>query len=70
MRITAGNKGISFKITLANQGDVHFRLKKSVISVKNSKGEEVAKVEMPAVPGAKITVASGVVLGNESHWGR
>jgi hypothetical protein len=30
----------------------------------------VAKVEMPAVPGANITVASGVVLGNEIHWGK
>jgi hypothetical protein len=30
----------------------------------------VAKVEMPAIPGANITVASGVVLGNEIHWGK
>ncbi|MHB1936576.1 MAG: hypothetical protein ACYCOR_08325 [Acidobacteriaceae bacterium] len=28
----------------------------------------VAQVEMPAHPGATITVASGVVLGNEIHW--
>ena len=30
----------------------------------------VAKVELPAVPGATITVASGVVLGNQIRWGR
>ena len=28
----------------------------------------VAKVEMPALPGATITVASGVVLGNQIRW--
>jgi hypothetical protein len=30
----------------------------------------VAKVEMPAVPGATLSVASGVVLGNQIRWGR
>ncbi len=30
----------------------------------------VAKVEVPAVPGATISVASGVVLGNQIRWGR
>ncbi len=30
----------------------------------------VARVEMPAYPGAMITVASGVVLGNQIRWGR
>jgi hypothetical protein len=30
----------------------------------------VAKVEMPAVPGATVSVASGVVLGNQIRWGR
>ena len=29
-----------------------------------------AKAEMPAYPGATITVASGVVLGNQIRWGR
>ena len=28
----------------------------------------IAQVELPAHPGATITVASGVVLGNEIHW--
>jgi P pilus assembly chaperone PapD len=46
----AGNKGVSFKLTLANQGDVHFRIKKSWITLKNSKGEEVGRVEVPDVP--------------------
>lgn len=30
----------------------------------------VAKVEMPAYPGATISVASGVVMGNEIRWGK
>jgi hypothetical protein len=30
----------------------------------------IAQVELPAHPGATITVASGVVLGNEIHWQR
>lgn len=30
----------------------------------------VARVEMPAYNGAKISVASGVVLGNQIRWGR
>jgi hypothetical protein len=30
----------------------------------------VAKVEMPAYQGATITVASGVVLGNQVRWGK
>jgi hypothetical protein len=40
----------------------------STVDVPLKRG--VAKVEMPAVPGANITVASGVVLGNEIHWGK
>ena len=47
---TAGNKGASFKLTLANQGDVHFRIKKSWITLKNSKGEEVGRAEVPDIP--------------------
>ncbi len=30
----------------------------------------IAEVKMPARPGARISVASGVVLGNEIHWGK
>jgi hypothetical protein len=30
----------------------------------------VARAEMPAYNGAKISVATGVVLGNEIRWGR
>jgi P pilus assembly chaperone PapD len=49
-QVYAGNKGTSFKMILANQGDVHFRIKKSWIAVKNSKGEEVGRVEVPEIP--------------------
>jgi len=47
---TAANKAISFKLTLSNQGDVHFRIKKSWITLKNSNGEEVGRVEVPDIP--------------------
>lgn len=30
----------------------------------------IARVEMPAYDGAKISVASGVVMGNEIRWGK
>ncbi len=49
-QVTTANKAISFKLTLANQGDVHFRIKKSWISIKNSAGEEVCRVEVPDIP--------------------
>jgi hypothetical protein len=40
----------------------------SIVDVPLKRG--VAKVEMPAYPGANISVASGVVLGNQIHWGK
>lgn len=40
----------------------------STVDVPLKRG--VAKVEMPAYPGANISVASGVVLGNQIRWGR
>jgi P pilus assembly chaperone PapD len=49
-QITARNKEVSFKLTLANEGDVHFRIKKSWIAITNSKGEEVSRVEVPDIP--------------------
>jgi hypothetical protein len=39
----------------------------STVDVPLKRG--VAKVEMPAYPGANISVASGVVLGNQIRWG-
>jgi hypothetical protein len=40
----------------------------STVDVPLKRG--VAKVEMQAYPGANISVASGVVLGNQIHWGK
>lgn len=40
----------------------------STVDVPIKRG--IAKVEMPAHPGSTITVASGVVLGNQIRWGR
>jgi hypothetical protein len=39
----------------------------STVDVPLKKG--IASVEMPGWPGAMISVASGVVAGNEIHWG-
>jgi P pilus assembly chaperone PapD len=49
-QVAAGLRGISFKLTLANEGDVHFRLNRSWITVRNSRGEEVQRVEVPDIP--------------------
>ncbi len=49
-QVAAGNKEVSFKITMVNQGDAHFRVKKSFITLKNQNGEEVGKVEVPDIP--------------------
>ena len=40
----------------------------STVDVPLKRG--IAQVEMPAYNGAKISVASGVVLGNEIRWGK
>jgi len=40
----------------------------ATVDVPLKKG--VARVEMPAYSGARISVASGVVMGNEIRWGR
>jgi hypothetical protein len=40
----------------------------STVDVPLKRG--IAKVDMPAYPGANISVASGVVLGNQIHWGK
>jgi len=40
----------------------------STVDVPLKRG--IAKVEMPSHPGAMISVASGVVLGNQIRWGK
>jgi len=40
---------------------------KSTVDARIKKG--VARAVLPAVPGTTISVASGVVLGNEVRWG-
>jgi hypothetical protein len=39
----------------------------STVDVPLKRG--IARTEMPAIPGAVISVATGVVMGNEIHWG-
>ena len=41
---------MKFVLTLANAGTAHFRPKKSKITVKNSQGQEVAKMDIPDAP--------------------
>jgi P pilus assembly chaperone PapD len=43
-------QGLTFKLTLANKGTGNFRIKKSWITMRNSQGEEVAKVDIPDIP--------------------
>ena len=40
----------------------------TTVDVPLKKG--IAQAEVPAYPGATISVATGVVMGNEIHWGR
>ena len=40
----------------------------STVDVPLKRG--IAEVKMPARPGARISAASGVVLGNEIRWGK
>jgi P pilus assembly chaperone PapD len=49
-QVVPEKKGTTFKLTLVNQGNVHFRVKKSWITLKNSQGAEAAKVEVPDIP--------------------
>jgi P pilus assembly chaperone PapD len=43
-------RGLTFNLTLANKGNANFRIKKSWITLKDSQGKEVAKVEVPDIP--------------------
>jgi hypothetical protein len=44
----------------------NFNGSQSVVDVPLKRG--VARTDMPAHPGAVISVASGVVMGNEIRW--
>jgi hypothetical protein len=51
-------------VTFIESGNGHG---KSTVDARVKHG--IAKATLPAVPGATLTVASGVVLGNEIHFG-
>jgi hypothetical protein len=40
---------------------------RSTVDARIKKG--IAEAELPNTPGSDLTVASGVVIGNEIHWG-
>ena len=40
---------------------------RSTVDARIKKG--FAQAELPNTPGSTLTVASGVVIGNEIHWG-
>jgi P pilus assembly chaperone PapD len=50
LKVKAGKKEPVFTLTLRNEGTGYFRLHKSFISVKNSQGQEVARIEIPEIP--------------------
>ena len=49
-QVVPEKRQMKFVLTLANAGTSHFRPKKSKIAVKNSQGQEVAKVDIPDSP--------------------
>ncbi len=64
VRDCAGNPVPDGTIVTFSEFDGHTR---STIDARIKRG--VARAELPAAPGATISVASGVVLGNEVRWG-
>lgn len=60
-------KQVKFALTLTNAGTAHFRPKKSKVTIKNSQGQEVARVDIPdgpVLPGAtrELTFAQDLNL--------
>ena len=49
-QVTPEKGALKFILTLANSGTAHFRPKKSKITVKDSQGKEVAKIDIPDAP--------------------
>lgn len=49
-KVDTSKKEPIFALTLSNGGTGYYRLRKSFISVKNSKGEEAARLEVPEIP--------------------
>jgi P pilus assembly chaperone PapD len=49
-QVTPEKGKMKFILTLANTGTAHFRPKKSKITLKNSQGQEVAKIDIPDAP--------------------
>lgn len=50
LQVKAGKKKLDFQLILNNSGPGNFRVKKSWIALKNSQGQEVARVEVPDIP--------------------
>ncbi|MBM4272939.1 MAG: molecular chaperone [Deltaproteobacteria bacterium] len=50
LQVVPDKKGVTFKIAFTNPGQGFVRVKKSWIAVKNSQGQEVAKLEIPDIP--------------------
>ena len=49
-QVVPEKKQVKFVLALANAGTAHFRPKKSKVTIKNSQGQEVAKVDIPDAP--------------------
>jgi P pilus assembly chaperone PapD len=49
-QVTPDKKGLTFKLAFTNPGQIYIRVKKSWITVKDSQGQEAAKLEIPDIP--------------------
>jgi P pilus assembly chaperone PapD len=49
-QVVPERKQVRFVLTLNNAGTAHFRPKKSKVTIKNSQGQEVAKLDIPDAP--------------------
>ena len=41
---------LTFKLALTNTGTAFYRIKKSWVTLKNSQGQEVSRIEVPDIP--------------------
>jgi hypothetical protein len=49
-QVHPGKGKLTFNLDLANSGSAFYRLKKSLVLLKNSQGQEVSRIEVPNIP--------------------
>ena len=50
LKVDTGKAGLVFTLTVSNKGTGFFRLRKSYLTLKDAKGTEVARLEVPEIP--------------------